>query len=344
MVVKVGVNGYGTIGRRIADAVTLQPDMKLVGIAKTGPDYKSIAAIRKGYDIYSATEKGLKSFEEEDIPVKGTVRDLLRSVDVVVDATPGGIGRRYKPIYEEMGVNAIFQGGEKADVADVSFVAQCNYEKAYGKGYIRCVSCNTTGLCRTLHALDQAFGVKRARGVLIRRGSDPDDIGHGPMNAVVPDPITVPSHQGPDVNTVLPGLPIVTVALKTSVTHMHLHALSVTLESKGVNEEGVTDLFDETPRVVLISGKERILSTAHVIDMAKDLGRSRGDVYEIPVWSESVSIIDDELYYLQAVHSEADVILENIDAIRASMKLMRRDESMKLTDETLNVLRSWSVL
>lgn len=31
--VKVAVNGYGVIGKRVADAVVLQPDMEFVGIS-----------------------------------------------------------------------------------------------------------------------------------------------------------------------------------------------------------------------------------------------------------------------------------------------------------------------
>ncbi len=32
--IKVSVNGYGTIGKRVADATLKQPDMELVGVAK----------------------------------------------------------------------------------------------------------------------------------------------------------------------------------------------------------------------------------------------------------------------------------------------------------------------
>jgi len=32
--IKVGINGYGTIGKRVAEAVTLQDDMEIVGIVK----------------------------------------------------------------------------------------------------------------------------------------------------------------------------------------------------------------------------------------------------------------------------------------------------------------------
>lgn len=36
--VRVAVNGYGVIGKRVADAVAVQPDMELVGIADVVSD------------------------------------------------------------------------------------------------------------------------------------------------------------------------------------------------------------------------------------------------------------------------------------------------------------------
>ena len=49
MVVRVAINGYGTIGKRVADAVAKQPDMKLVGVAKTRPSFEARAAVERGY-------------------------------------------------------------------------------------------------------------------------------------------------------------------------------------------------------------------------------------------------------------------------------------------------------
>ena len=66
-------------------------------------------------------------------------------MDVVVDATPKRIGPR-KAAYERAGVKAIFQGGEKHELAGVSFVAQANYGEALGRDPVRVVSCNTTGI------------------------------------------------------------------------------------------------------------------------------------------------------------------------------------------------------
>ena len=38
--VKVAVNGYGVIGKRVADAVLLQDDMELAGICDIIHDYR----------------------------------------------------------------------------------------------------------------------------------------------------------------------------------------------------------------------------------------------------------------------------------------------------------------
>ena len=49
--VKVGINGYGVIGKRIADAVMLQDDMELVGVTARTPDYRLFAANKKGIKL-----------------------------------------------------------------------------------------------------------------------------------------------------------------------------------------------------------------------------------------------------------------------------------------------------
>ena len=159
MPARIGVVGFGTIGKRIAEAITKQPDMELVGIVKTKPDYVAELAVKLGYKLYAVNEDSLKKFEEAGLPVEGILEDLLGKVDLVVDATPGGIGAKNKVVYEQKGVSAIFQGGEKANVAEVSFNSLCNYEEAVGKQYVRVVSCNTTWLLRVLCTLNKAYGL-----------------------------------------------------------------------------------------------------------------------------------------------------------------------------------------
>ena len=45
--IRVGVNGYGVIGKRVADAVTAQQDMELVGVSDVISDYRITAAVSR---------------------------------------------------------------------------------------------------------------------------------------------------------------------------------------------------------------------------------------------------------------------------------------------------------
>jgi glyceraldehyde-3-phosphate dehydrogenase (NAD(P)) len=65
--------------------------------------------------------------------------------------------------------------------------------------------------------------------------------------------------------------------------------------------------------------KTRITTTAEVMELARDIGRMWGDLHEIFVWEDGVSLNENTLYYFQAIHQESDVIPENVDAIRALM-------------------------
>lgn len=339
MPARIGVVGFGTIGKRIAEAITKQPDMELVGVVKTKPDYVAELAVKLGYKLYAVNEDSLKKFEEAGLSVEGVLEDLIGKVDLVVDATPGGVGAKNKVVYEQKGVPAIFQGGEKAGVAEVSFNSLCNYEEAVGKQYVRVVSCNTTGLLRVLCTLNKAYGLKRVRATIVRRAADPKEIKRGPVNAIKPDPATLPSHHGEDVKTVLRGLDIVTAAVVVPTTLMHVHIVYTQL-SKPVSADEVVELLANTPRIVLVEAGRGVASTADIVELARDLGRKRYDIPELVVWRESISVKGDEVYWMQAVHQESIVVPENIDAIRAMLKLaINAKDSIMLTDKTLNIRR-----
>jgi len=339
MPVKVAVNGYGTIGKRVADAILKQKDMELVGVTKTRPNFEGRIAVNKGIKLFATSQDRLKAFEEAGLKVQGTLEDLLKEVDLVVDCTPGKVGATYKSLYEKSKVKAIFQGGEKHEVAGFSFNAVCNYKGAIGRDFVRVVSCNTTGLCRSLYAIDTAFGIKKARVVLIRRGADPAEDSKGPINSIVPDPVTIPSHHGPDVQKVLPHVDITTMAFAVPETLMHVHILNLELRNPAT-ENDIVDALSRYPRIKLMSAQEGVNSTSTIIEYARDLGRTRYDLPELVVWKESVKSFGDEIYLTQAVHQESIVVPENIDAIRAMVSLTDDpEESMRLTNETLGIGR-----
>jgi glyceraldehyde-3-phosphate dehydrogenase (NAD(P)) len=337
MVLRVGVNGYGTIGKRVAHAVQVQDDMDLVGVVKKRPDYAAMQAHKAGIPLYVPTEADAKLFEERGLPIRGTIEDLLAQVDLIVDATPGGTGAKYKPLYEKYGVKQVFQGGEKPDVAEVSFSTLCNYEEALGKRSVRVVSCNTTGLLRTICALDKAFGVSAVRAVIVRRAADPKEVKRGPVNAIVLNPPRMPSHHGEDVKTVLPKLDIITAAVVVPTTLMHVHTVTLRLKNP-VTRADVISALENTPRFILVNSEATgIKSTAELMEAAREV-RRRSDIPELVVFEDSITVRGSEVMLFQAVHQESIVIPENIDAIRALGGLASTaEESISLTDASLGI-------
>ena len=314
--------------------------MKVIGVTKTKPDYEARLAIERGYELYAATPEKIEDFKNAGISVKGTIEDLIQEADVVVDCSPKKVGAENKAkYYEKAGIKAIFQGGEKKDVAEVSFNALANYEQAIGKNYVRVVSCNTTGLVRLLYIINQNFGVNKVRATLIRRVVDPKDDKKGLVNNIMPDPITIPSHHGPDVQTVL-DVDITTVAFKVPTTRMHVHSLNIELKQQAKPED-IIEALREEPRIMLVSYEDGFTSIAKIMEYAREI-RTRSDLFENVIWKESIAIIDNELYLTQAIPQEAIVIPENIDAIRAMFNIASKEESMRLTNETLGIGKLYS--
>jgi len=334
--VRVAINGYGTIGKRVADAVAVQPDMKIIGVSKTRMGAEAYIAKERGYPLYIADLTKKKAFETAGIPIAGSIDDMLSACDIVIDATPGGVGATNRELYEKHGIKAIWQGGEEHELAGFSFNSSCNYKDAIGKRFARVVSCNTTGLCRLIHTIDTACGVKHVTAVMIRRGADPHDVRRGPIDAVVLNPATIPSHHGPDVNSVLPHISIATMAVIVPTTQMHMHAITIEL-TEAISREQILSLIAAHPRLGLIKASTGIVSTAELKEFVMDLGRQRSDLWENGIYEASVSVVGKTLYLFQAIHQEADVIVETIDAIRAMTGIVADpDTSIQMTNKALN--------
>ncbi len=220
-------------------------------------------------------------------------------------------------------------------MAEVSFNALANYDEAKGKSYVRVVSCNTTALSRLISALaSSGHSIRKVRAFLVRRGADPREHKKGgPINDVVPNPVTIPSHHGPDVRTVIP-VDIVTVAVAVPVTVMHLHMVNVEFEDRP-SRDSIIEALASTPRISILYSKMGFNSLAQVIEYARDLGRERGDFMENAVFGDSISIQGNEVYLMQGVHQESIVVPENIDAVRAMMGGTPKWESIMATDKAL---------
>lgn len=333
----IAVIGYGVIGKRVADAINLQEDLNLAGVCDVISDWRLQNAVRKEYDIYAATAEAEDEMNASGISVKGNLQDLLEKVDLVVDCTPKAISALNVPHYKKKGVKFIVQGGDKHETTGHSFSAENNYESALNLDATRVVSCNTTSILRTLTALKRADLLDYARGTLLRRATDPweSHLG-GIMNTMVPER-DIPSHQGPDAQSVDPDLDVITSAVKVPETLSHMHYWNVKLKKK-VSKEEVLKAFKTSSRIKLIQYDQGLVSNNTIKEMFLDMGRPWGDMYEVALWEDMLKVQGDELFYAYVVDNQAIVIPETIDAIRALTGIETDGaKSIAKTNESLGI-------
>ena len=335
--IRVGVNGYGVIGKRVAAAVASQPDMSLAGVSDVVADWRAHIVTHNGFRLFGATDQHAKAMRDARLDVAGTLEDLLGLVDVIVDCTPKRIAAKNVDTYRRRGVKFILQGGEKHAATGHSFVAEANYASAIGREATRVVSCNTTSVVRTLTALKRGGLLRRARGTLLRRATDPwESHETGIMNTLVPEP-EIPSHQGPDAQTVDPELDVVTMAVKVPETLAHLHYWSVEM-TRPASKDEVLDVFRTSSRIALIHISEGLVALNTVKELMADRGRPHDNLYEVALWADMLRVQNDELFYAYMVDNQAIVIPETIDAIRALTGTVRDGaESITMTNAALGI-------
>ena len=272
------------------------------------------------------------------IKTSGTLDDLLASSDIIVDCTPKKIAAQNIDHYKKLEKKFILQGGEEHETTGHSFSAESNYSSALNRESTRVVSCNTTSIIRTLSALKRSGLLKSARGTLLRRATDPwESHLSGIMNTLVPEK-DIPSHQGPDAQSVDPQLDVVTMAVKVPETLSHLHYWNVKLSRKSSKEE-VLDAFKTSTRIAFINYADGLVSNNTIKEKYLDMGRPWGDMYEVALWQDMLKVEVDELFYAYVVDNQAIVIPETLDAIRALTGIESSAErSIAATNKSLGII------
>ena len=108
---------------------------------------------------------------------------------------------------------------------------------------------------------------------------------------------------------------------------MGTRVVRVAVNGYGVIGKRVTDavsLQDDmrrSPRVAFVRAADGVAASNSVIELMRDLGRPRGDLWEVAVWEDSLSVQGSEVFLTYQVHNEAIVIPESIDAVRALTRL-----------------------
>ena len=129
------------------------------------------------------------------------------------------------------------------------------------------------------------------------------------------------------------------MAAKGPYNLSHIHFAMVELK-KPAKIEDVVATLRRAPRIMLIRASDGLQGLNSVIELMRDMGRPRADLWEVAVWEDIASLFDNELYLTYQVHNEAIVVPENVDAIRAMTELEKDAmKSIQKTNEALGILK-----
>src|SRR6478736_10569705 len=308
--VRVFINGYGNIGRRIASAFSHDEEIQLVGIGKYSIDDRLDEAFTKKFDVYVPEEK-MPDFRQKGYDISGTISDAVKASDIVIDAAKDGFGyTNKKNFYIPMGKSAIFQGGEdragEKKVADIIHNSRINYDKVANQKYVIQGSCNVSGMGRIMQPLIEKFGdkIQRYDVTLIRRSADLEDLKE------VKDSIEWdknPHHQD-DVKSFLPTVNLYVEAYKVPSRMMHLHQMTVRFKSAAPDKESFLDIYEKEFGVAILGNAK---GTGDIRKKAIDLGFEHGDTNMVHIHSDTIRKQEDTLKLLYSDDQTGMVIPEN---------------------------------
>jgi glyceraldehyde-3-phosphate dehydrogenase (NAD(P)) len=122
-------------------------------------------------------------------------------------------------------------------------------------------------------------------------------------------------------------------------SHAHFAMVETT---RAVSLDELRHALWEEPRIAFVRAANGLVALNSVVELMRDLGRPRGDMWEVAVWEDALATEGREVYLTFQVHNEAITIPESIDAIRA-MTGMERDaaRSIERTDTAMGVVKSF---
>ena len=78
--IRVAVNGYGVIGKRVADAVAKQQDMRLVGVVDVVADWRPRVALNRGMALFGAAPEHAAAMRKAGEAIEDLGDRMLQSV------------------------------------------------------------------------------------------------------------------------------------------------------------------------------------------------------------------------------------------------------------------------
>mgnify|MGYP002790021756 CR=1 FL=1 len=159
------------------------------------------------------------------------------------------------------------------------------------------------------------------------------------MNTVLPEQ-NIPSHQGPDAQSVDPSLDVITMAVMIPETIGHVHFWNVEL-TRPVDRVEAIAAFKESSRIAFVQMRQGLTGINTIKELMSDIGRPRDNLYEVGIWEDLIQVKGNELFYAYMVDNQAIVIPETIDAIRALSGTCTAHQSIASTNDSLGIRSSF---
>lgn len=329
----VFVNGYGSIGRRIAAFLAEDDEIEITGVGKHTPDAGVAEAAARGLRVYAPRDR-LDRFAGSG--VAGAIEDAVRDSDLVIDASPGGQGVRNKrSLYGPLRTPAIYQGGETVRgpdaVSDILFNSRVNYDEAAGRDHVMQGSCNVTGIGRVIEPLRARYGarIERFDVTLVRRWADIEQSEKGLVDTIE---MSQSPHHGDDVRSYMgEETPLFLRAIKVPSRQMHLHIMDVRFAAgSGAPRpsEFLAALAGEPGVATLWTAG----GTADVRRFADEMGFSFADTNMIHVHANMTATVGDTVQTMYSDDQTGIVIPENHMLAQAMLFGRPYEEARRRTD------------
>ncbi len=332
---RVFVNGYGSIGSRIASFLKDDPNVDVVGVGKYSNDTAVQDAKSRGLDVYVPHER-MSKFGSH---ATGSIESALDASDMVIDASPGGMGMRNKEnLYDSRNIPVIYQGGESAfgseRVSNFIFNSRINYADALGRRDAIQGSCNVTGMGRIIGPLQEKYGsdILRIDIMLVRRWADIEQ-----ADKAFPDTIqmTPDPHHAHDAKTYLGEETQVYVrAIKVPTRQMHLHVMDIRFSGEAPVSSAIHDLYRTERGVALLQNAQ---DTKSVREFANSMEYSFRDTNMVHIHANMTASRGDTIQLVYSDDQTGIVIPENHMLMQAMLYGTNYETALAHTESIFNM-------
>ena len=282
MTIRVGINGFGRIGRMVFRAAQDFDDIEVVGINDLlDPEY--LAYLLK-YDSVHGRFKGDVAVEGNTLKVNGTNIRLTAEldpsalkwdaigVDVVIEATGLFLTKETAQKHIDAGAKKVIMSAPSKDDTPM-FVFGVNDDKYAGETIISNASCTTNCLAPIAKVINDKFGLKRGLMTTVHAATASQKTVDGPSmkdwrggRGILENIIPSSTGAAKAVGVVLPELngKLTGMAFRVPTSDVSVIDLTVELETEASYEEicaAMKEASEGSMKGVLAYTEEKVVST-----------------------------------------------------------------------------------